>query len=98
MLTLVERLRNTDQNDDFARLDAADEIERLQAAKRRALAVADDRAKEAVELRAENKRLRTVLFEVRSEVNLSKAPKLMGRIEAALGTGGHQQNAPEMKP
>lgn len=41
------------------------------------------------------KRLRTVLFEVRSEVNLSKAPKLMGRIEAALGI--NQQTIPEKK-
>lgn len=38
--------------------EAADEIERLQEAKRRALAVADERAKENVALRAELERLR----------------------------------------
>ena len=41
--------------------EAADEIERLQAAKRRALAIADERSKENVELRAENERLRAAL-------------------------------------
>jgi regulator of replication initiation timing len=39
------------------------EIERLQAAKRRALAVADERSKEAVELRLENEQLRAQLAE-----------------------------------
>ena len=39
------------------------EIERLQAAKLRALQVADERAKEACELRLENERLRTKLAE-----------------------------------
>lgn len=39
----------------------------------------------------EIERLRAVLFEVRSEINLSKAPKLMGRIEAALGISHDQQ-------
>lgn len=34
------------------------EIKRLQDAKRRALAIADERSKENVELRAENERLR----------------------------------------
>jgi hypothetical protein len=37
------------------------EIERLQAAKRRALALADERAKEAATLRIENERLKTQL-------------------------------------
>jgi hypothetical protein len=39
------------------------EIERLQDAKRRSLAIADDRAKEAVALRLENERLRAQLAE-----------------------------------
>jgi hypothetical protein len=39
------------------------EIERLQDAKRRALSLADERAKEAVELRLENERLRAKLAE-----------------------------------
>jgi hypothetical protein len=39
------------------------EIERLQDAKRRALAIADERAKEAVALRLENERLRAQLAE-----------------------------------
>ena len=42
---------------------AADEIERLQDAKRRALQLADERAKEAAELRLENERLRARLAE-----------------------------------
>jgi hypothetical protein len=37
------------------------EIERLQAAKRRALAVADERSKEAVALRLENDQLKAQL-------------------------------------
>jgi regulator of replication initiation timing len=39
------------------------EIQRLQKAKRRALAIADERSKEAVELRLENDRLRARLAE-----------------------------------
>lgn len=39
------------------------EIERLQAAKRRALAIANERVKEAVELRHENERLKALLAE-----------------------------------
>jgi regulator of replication initiation timing len=39
------------------------EIQRLQEAKRRALAIADERSKEAVELRLENERLRARLAE-----------------------------------
>jgi len=39
------------------------EIECLQDAKRRALAIADERAKEAVALRLENERLRAQLAE-----------------------------------
>jgi regulator of replication initiation timing len=42
------------------------EIERLQDAKRRALAIADERAKEAVALRLENERLRAQLAERQS--------------------------------
>jgi hypothetical protein len=42
------------------------EIERLQDAKRRALAIADERSKEAVALRLENERLRAKLSECRS--------------------------------
>jgi hypothetical protein len=41
--------------------DLQREIDRLQEAKRRALAVADERAKEAAELRLENERLRAQL-------------------------------------
>jgi len=37
------------------------------------------------EAAAEIERLRAALLSVRSEVNLSKAPKLMAKIEAALG-------------
>jgi len=43
--------------------DLKREIERLQDAKRRALAIADERAKEAVALRLENERLRAQLAE-----------------------------------
>jgi hypothetical protein len=43
------------------------DIERSQAAKRRALAVADERAKEACELRLENERLRAQLAEQRDQ-------------------------------
>lgn len=47
------------------KIDMADErvaeIERLQEAKRRALAIADERSKENVALRAENDRLRAAL-------------------------------------
>jgi hypothetical protein len=43
--------------------DLRAEIERLQDAKRRALSLADERAKEAVELRLENERLRAQLEE-----------------------------------
>ena len=39
------------------------EVERLQDAKRRALAIADERSKEAVALRLENERLRAQLAE-----------------------------------
>jgi len=39
------------------------EIQRLREAKRRALAIADERAQEAVELRLENERLRAQLEE-----------------------------------
>ena len=42
------------------------EVERLQDAKRRALAIADERAKEAVALRLENERLRAQLAERQS--------------------------------
>jgi hypothetical protein len=44
--------------------DLQREIDRLQEAKRRALAVADERAKEAAELRLENERLRAQLVSV----------------------------------
>ncbi len=43
--------------------DLQREIERLRDAKRRALTVADERVKEAVELRLENDRLRAQLAE-----------------------------------
>lgn len=46
---------------------AATEIERLQAAKRGALSIADERAKEAVGLRAENERLRAALSSLVTE-------------------------------
>lgn len=56
-MDIVERLRDPEQgltSSDRSHLHkaAATEIERLQAAKRRALAIADERAKEAVGLRA----------------------------------------------
>lgn len=50
----VEALRNY-------MAEAAAEIERLQGVKRRSLAIADERALEAVKIRAENKRLRAAL-------------------------------------
>jgi regulator of replication initiation timing len=43
--------------------DLEREIQRLQDAKRRALAIADERSKEAVELRLENERLKARLAE-----------------------------------
>jgi hypothetical protein len=43
--------------------DLQREIQRLRAAKRRALLIADERAKESVELRQENARLRAQLVE-----------------------------------
>lgn len=46
---------------------AHDEIERLQDAKRRALALADERSKENVDLRAEIERLRAALFKIQCE-------------------------------
>lgn len=47
---------------------AADEIERLQEAKRKALAIADERSKENVALRAENERLRADLAFVKAQI------------------------------
>ncbi len=46
---------------------------------------------------AEATRLRAVLVSVRAEVNLSKAPKLMAKIEAALGAALEQAAAAEEK-
>jgi regulator of replication initiation timing len=43
--------------------DLQREIQRLQEAKRRALAIVDERSKEAVELRLENERLRAQIAE-----------------------------------
>lgn len=72
-MTLIERLRNPQwvSGPDFnapPQLDveqtrddmneAADEIDRLQDAKRRALAIADERSRENVELREELERVR----------------------------------------
>lgn len=45
---------------------ALTEIERLQIAKRRALAIADERSRENVQLRAENEQLRAALAEARA--------------------------------
>lgn len=42
-------------------------------------------------------RLRAVLLSVRSEINLSRAPKLMAKIEAALGIVPHQQSVERLR-
>ncbi len=70
MADIVERARNyvglnaAESGADVLILDMADEIERLQAAKRRALAIADERNKEGAALRAEIERLRTALDKI----------------------------------
>ena len=70
-----------------------DEIERLQAAKRRALAIADERSKENIELRAEIERLRAALGEVRRDISdygftdawADETHKTLAKIDIALG-------------
>jgi hypothetical protein len=75
---IVVRLRNTADfiakktgadNSKWVR-EAADEIERLQDAKRRALAIADERAKENVRLRTERDALVKAFEALRDDVSV----------------------------
>lgn len=75
--------------------DAAQEIERLQEAKRRALAIADERAKEACHLRAQLASARKALEPFALDVGAVSLGKALGHItrehllaaKAALTTG-----------
>jgi hypothetical protein len=64
MMNIVDELRLQEVADDEASIktcrllrEAADEIERLQDAKRRALAIADERSRENVQLRRQIEQL-----------------------------------------
>jgi hypothetical protein len=69
------------------------EIERLQEAKRRALAVADERSKENVGLRAENERLTAALRNLVNATRTGTYTQLAAaaeRAQAALDATGEQ--------
>lgn len=63
------------------------EIERLQEAKRRALAIADERAKRACDLRAENRRMWTLLDLIMQRCNANGGEidrEIVAKIESVL--------------
>jgi hypothetical protein len=79
MTDIVERLRATDVGYPTDRncRDAADEIERLQEAKRRALAIADERSKENVGLRQEIERLQATIAKAKKRYEEGDADYMM---------------------
>lgn len=69
------------------------EVERLQAVKRRTLAIADERAVEAVRARAENKRLRAALVTARRAILRESAideTEALNEIDTLLGAALEQ--------
>lgn len=67
--------------------DAADEIERLQTAKRAALGIADERAKEAVDLRSQIATAMDMLGDVPGETLHDRLTRFIGWYMATQGRG-----------